>query len=232
MARSARRRGSGTWPSRPGRCAARAGGSVASRSVSQSTAARLPEGADQVLALGQVDAGLAADGRVDLAEQRGGHVHDGDAPVVDGGGEAGHVGDHAAADGHDRVGPGQAPLRPGPAAAPRWWPASWRPRRRRSRKVRCSTPGSTSTPMPGLGDDRDPRRHRAARAGQRLDRAGPDEHLVGPVAEIDGDGDHGCALMAGGGRAAGDRTIATTWSTSSEPAAARARRRRCRPPRR
>ena len=35
----------------------------------------LPERADEVLALGQVDPGLAADRGVDLAEQRGGHVH-------------------------------------------------------------------------------------------------------------------------------------------------------------
>ena len=67
---------------------------------------RLPERADEVLALGQVDPGLAADGRVDLAQQRGGHVHDGHAPVVDGGGEPGHVGDHAAAHAPPRSRPG------------------------------------------------------------------------------------------------------------------------------
>ena len=49
---------------------------------------RLPEGADEVLALGQVHPGLAADGRVDLGEQRGGDVHVRRAPVVGGGGEA------------------------------------------------------------------------------------------------------------------------------------------------
>ena len=43
-------------------------------SVSHSTALGLPEGADEVLALGQVDPGLAADGRVDLGQQRGGDV--------------------------------------------------------------------------------------------------------------------------------------------------------------
>ena len=50
---------------------------------------RRPEGADQVLALRQVHAGLAADGGVDHPEQRGRHVHHGDAAVVGGGGEAG-----------------------------------------------------------------------------------------------------------------------------------------------
>ncbi len=39
---------------------------------------RLVERADQVLALGQVDRGLAADGGVDLGEQRGRGLHDGD----------------------------------------------------------------------------------------------------------------------------------------------------------
>ena len=98
------------WPLRYSR-----GGSVASTSVSHSTADGLPEGADQVLALGQVHAGLAADGGVDLAQQRGGHVHHRDAPVVDRGGEPGGVGDHAAADGHHAVAPGEAP--PGPVPA-------------------------------------------------------------------------------------------------------------------
>src|SRR3712207_7155007 len=46
---------------------------------------------DQVLALGQVHAGLAADGRVDLAEQRGGHVDDRHPPVVGGRREPGRV---------------------------------------------------------------------------------------------------------------------------------------------
>src|SRR5690606_34752253 len=69
----------------------------------------------QVLALGQIHAGLAADGGVDHAEQRGGDVGDGDAPVVDGRGEAGDVGDDAPAHGDDDVGAGQAPAAPRPA---------------------------------------------------------------------------------------------------------------------
>ena len=83
--------------------------------MSHRTADGCQNGADEVLALGQVHAGLAADGGVDLAEQRGGHVHDGDAPVVDGGREPGGVGDDAAADGHHAVAAGEAPL--GPVAA-------------------------------------------------------------------------------------------------------------------
>ena len=65
------------------------GGSVLEHLGVAQHGGRLPERADEVLALGQVDAGLAADGGVDHAEQRRRHVHDGDAPVVDGGGEPG-----------------------------------------------------------------------------------------------------------------------------------------------
>ena len=71
-------------------------------------AARLPERAHQVLALRQVHAGLAADGRVHHAEQRRRDVHDRHPPVVGRGGEPGDVGHHAAADGHHAVPPGQA----------------------------------------------------------------------------------------------------------------------------
>ena len=68
----------------------------------------LPERADEVLALGQVDPGLAADGGVDLGQQRGGDVHVGRPPVVGRRGEAGDVGHDAAADGDDGVGPREA----------------------------------------------------------------------------------------------------------------------------
>ncbi len=76
---------------------------------------RLPERAHQIFALRKVDPRLAADGGVDLAEQGGRHVDDGDTPVVDGGGEAGGVGDHSPADGDHDVGSLQAPAGPGPA---------------------------------------------------------------------------------------------------------------------
>ena len=65
--------------------------------------ARLVEGADQVLALPGVDAGLAADRGIDLGQQRGRHLHDADAAPQDAGGEAGQVADHAAAKGDDAV---------------------------------------------------------------------------------------------------------------------------------
>ena len=57
-----------------------------------------------------VDAGLAADRRVDHAEQRGRDVHDPHAAQPGRGHEAAEVGGRAAADGHDRVGAGEAGL--------------------------------------------------------------------------------------------------------------------------
>ena len=53
--------------------------------------------ANEILAAGMIDAGLAADRRVHLGEQRGWHLHEGDAALVTGRGEASHVADHAAA---------------------------------------------------------------------------------------------------------------------------------------
>ncbi len=61
--------------------------------------ARLVEGADQVLAAGMVDPGLAAHGRIDLGEQRGRELHVVHAALVAGGRETCHVADDAAAEG-------------------------------------------------------------------------------------------------------------------------------------
>ena len=68
----------------------------------------LVEGPDQVLAADVVDAGLAADGRVHLGQQRGGHLHEGDAALVAGGGKAGEVPDHAPAQGQHGAVAGEA----------------------------------------------------------------------------------------------------------------------------
>ena len=62
---------------------------------------RVVEAADEVFAGGEVDAGFAADGAVDLREQRGGDLDVADAAHVDGGEEAGHVADDAAAEGDE-----------------------------------------------------------------------------------------------------------------------------------
>ena len=68
------------------------------------------EGADQVLALRGVDAGLAADRGVDLGEQRGRQLHHAHAAPQDAGGKAGQVADHAAAQRNDAIAPLDAEL--------------------------------------------------------------------------------------------------------------------------
>ena len=61
------------------------------------------EGADQVLALGRVDAGLAADAAVDLGEEARRDLHEADAAAQDRGGEAREIADDAATEGDDHV---------------------------------------------------------------------------------------------------------------------------------
>ena len=64
---------------------------------------RLVKGADQVLALVQVHAGLAAHRTVHLGEQRGRYLHKRNTAQVDRGEKPGHVADHAAAQGKHSV---------------------------------------------------------------------------------------------------------------------------------
>ena len=59
---------------------------------------RLVERPDEVLALGQVDPGLAADRRVDLGDERRRHLDEPDAAQVDRGEEPGRVAERAATD--------------------------------------------------------------------------------------------------------------------------------------
>jgi hypothetical protein len=63
--------------------------------------AGLVKGTDEVLAVGQVDAGLAADAAVDLREHGGGHERPGQAAEQGGGDESGDVADDAAAERDD-----------------------------------------------------------------------------------------------------------------------------------
>jgi hypothetical protein len=65
--------------------------------------ARLVEGADEVLAAGGVDGGLAAHRGIHLGQEGGGDLDEVDAALVDRGGEAGEVAHHAAAEGDDHV---------------------------------------------------------------------------------------------------------------------------------
>ena len=73
-------------------------GSVAIVAGSTRTAGRLVIGAGVVLALRQVDAGLAAVGGVDLGHERRRHLHNAHAALVEGGAEARDVADDAAAE--------------------------------------------------------------------------------------------------------------------------------------
>lgn len=64
----------------------------------------LVEGAEEVLAALEVDAGFAADGGVDLGKESGGDLDDGDAAHEDGGEEAADVAADAAAEGDEDAG--------------------------------------------------------------------------------------------------------------------------------
>src|SRR5262245_63794841 len=66
--------------------------------------------ADQVLALACVDAGLAADRRIDLGEKRGRHLHHAHAAPEDACGEAGKIADDPAAERNDAIAPLEAEL--------------------------------------------------------------------------------------------------------------------------
>ena len=138
------------------------GGSVASVLDVGEHPERLVERADQVLALGEVDRGLAADGGVDLGEQRGRGLHDRDAAVVHGGGEAGGVADHAATERDDRVVAQQPPRGERASTGRRRWRATWRPRPRRSGTGRSVTPAPLER-----GGQRGARGSRRRRAGSR-----------------------------------------------------------------
>ena len=59
---------------------------------------RLMKGAEQIFAVRRIDPGLAADGRVDLRQQRGRHLHEIDAAAQDRRRKAGEIADHAAAE--------------------------------------------------------------------------------------------------------------------------------------
>ena len=123
--------------------ASSAAGSVASVSGSTSTRGGLVVGADVVLRLGQVDAGLAAVGGVDLGDERGGHLHDRHAALVGGGAEAGEVADDAAAERDHVVGAGHPRGERARATRARRSRASCAPRPARSRS---SPPGRGASP--------------------------------------------------------------------------------------
>ena len=64
---------------------------------------RLVKRAEQILALRRIDPGLAADGRIDLRQQRGRHLHEIDAAAQDRRRKAGEIADHAAAERNHQI---------------------------------------------------------------------------------------------------------------------------------
>ena len=130
---------------------------------------RLVVGAGVVLALGQVDAGLAAVGGVDLRDERGRHLHHRHAALVDRGAEAREVADDAAAERHHVVVAGHARRGQGAhnaldlrraSCAPRPAGSARRPRRR-SRRSRVQRADRL------VGDEEGPPRRRAQRAAEQ-----------------------------------------------------------------
>src|SRR2546425_5179865 len=65
--------------------------------------AGLVEGADQVLASRMIDRRLAPHRGIDLREERGRHLDEGDTALVDGGGEAGEIADDTATERDDKA---------------------------------------------------------------------------------------------------------------------------------
>ena len=176
------------------------------------------EGADQVLALGRVDPGLAADRAVDLGEQRRRDLHEADAAAHHRRGEAGEVADHPAAEGDDEVvaadllgdQPFDGALEPGPALGrlagrqleDRGLDRRPRPARPRS-AGRCSaaTRASVRTATRAAaeeGGDLGPGAGEEARA---------DADVVGAGAERDGDGLASSARAPGSGGGRGMRPV-------------------------
>jgi hypothetical protein len=61
------------------------------------------EGADQVLALGRVDPGLAAHRGIHLGQERGRDLHEAHPTAHQAGRQTGKIADHATAEGHDEA---------------------------------------------------------------------------------------------------------------------------------
>ena len=154
------------------------------------TAARLVEGADEVLGPRVVDADLAADGAVHHGQQRGGHADPVHAAHVGGGGEAGHVADHAAAEGDHQAVAAEARA-PGRrrAALERARRLLWRspsgdqdPRARQARRRARGAPVRRQT----RGLDTTARRRRTAQGAPRRSPRAPARHAHGSARRSDG----------------------------------------------
>jgi len=189
---------------------------------------RLVERADHVLAEAMVDRRLPADRRVHLREKRRGHLHAGDAALVDRGREAGEVADDAAAERDDRRRPVDPELEQPRQHVVQRVPALVRLAvgdehdvRRDARALEARA--ERRQVMRGdrrVGDDhgaRGDRRHELAHAGER---AAADADRIGALAKRDPELPHrasSAARRAGGSnprakRITSSRSDVTTWS--------------------
>ena len=149
-------------------------------------AGRRVERADEVLALGGVDPGLAADGGVHHAEQGRRHLHDPDPAQPGRRDEAREVGHRAATDPDDGVGagePGRAERDQSAAATTALLASSASGPRRRTRTPAAHGVGDLLGP-PRQGrrvhDERRARRHSRAAGQGRGPQPVADDHVVGP----------------------------------------------------
>ena len=163
------------------------------------------EGADQVLAVRRVDAGLAADRGIDLRQQRRRDLHEVHAAPGDRGGEAGEVADDAAAERDDEVAALEPGLeqRPRPLAEPRerfgrlavrhddgaWLEA-------RARRASAASRGNCALAL-RVGDDAEAAagEHRLEALAGGLEQTRADDDVVGALARAARGRSHGGSVI-------------------------------------
>jgi hypothetical protein len=157
------------------------------------------EDADEVLAARTVDAGLAADGRVDLRQQRSRDLHEVHAAAHDAGGKSGQIANNTATERDDDIAAFQSC---GEHAVHHLFEM------RETLGLFSSRQRDDGGPNAALfkagpqrlevgGGDIDVGDHRGARAGQAArnlgagaqQQAGADQYVIGAIAEPDFDGD-------------------------------------------
>ena len=185
------------------------------------------KGADEVLALGGVDPGLAAHRRIHLGEEARRDLHEAHAALQRGGHEAREVAHDAAAERHDdvaalrpRVEHGAADLGIGGEAlgtlARRYHDGRMAQARGVERSLQRRQVPAREV---GVGDDHAGRaRRQGGDAGARLrEQARPDQDVVGPVAEPDRHagkpGVGGTAVVGGRHGTRRPAMAAAIWST-------------------
>ncbi len=180
--------------------------------------AGLVKRSDQVLAARRVDRGLAAHRGIDLSQQGGRNLHEADAALIDGRRETGEVADHAAAEGDDQIAAIELEIQQPVAEIGEAVEALGGFARRDDQGVSGNSVGlqSPDQPRPMQGADdvvhddggARPAQSRPDQGGGPVENPMADDHVIGPIAEADGDGGaHGAATA---GRAARARMMAST----------------------